>query len=179
MLCHCPFAGIDLAWLLIIHSASNFLICLTFWPWLPAPSAGLHLCSPSLCRQDRSAGRYPTWVWCGVYARYGASPAPFVSLPGSSFPSTSSLSNQNCLWLTSIVTSLHVHCSSNPSQIEDHGQTESEPTWSYVTEAALTELQLLSFFSCNDFNSTGACVLFEHAFLSGCCLLAHPEEVHY
>lgn len=49
------------------------------WPLdssLPASPDGLPLCSPSLCRPDRSAGRSATWVWCGVYARYGLSPAP-------------------------------------------------------------------------------------------------------
>lgn len=58
------------------------------WPLdssLPASPDGLPLCSPSLCRPDRSAGRSATWVWCGVYARYGLSPAPLsLSLPASS-----------------------------------------------------------------------------------------------
>lgn len=59
------------AWPLIICLLPNLLICLTFWLPLPTSSAGLHLSSPSLCRQDRWAARSTPWVWFGDYARYG------------------------------------------------------------------------------------------------------------
>lgn len=59
----------------------NPLLCPNFRLPFPASSAGLHLCSPSLCRPDRSGGRSAPWVWCGDYARYGLSPCPSVSPP--------------------------------------------------------------------------------------------------
>lgn len=98
----CSLLISNFAWPLIIHSLIQYT---NFGLLLAASYASLHLCSSSLCRQDSSAGRSPTWVWCGGHARYGLSYYCLTALHLLAcllHAVSLLLTNPNSLWLTNV-----------------------------------------------------------------------------